>query len=186
LEYHRTMTLHGEAVAIDLPGGRSLFALLRTSGPNPDTDLAMASMALLDPAYRNDWVESTKRLAKRQSVRPSAIIPPNQLQSYYNQGEEKQRVISNYPLLVTFQDVRDPTSVALVDPADLAATFGPGVSLRRITVALTDDPVSTGIEKRLSWLSRYRNLSFAGNRYPVDSSLTDTLMAGSFSTEVVR
>ncbi|MGB7418161.1 MAG: hypothetical protein WA918_03180, partial [Erythrobacter sp.] len=33
-----------------------------------------------------------------------------------------------------------------------AATFGEGTSLKRITVKLTDDPVTTGIDERLGWL----------------------------------
>lgn len=56
------------------------------------------------------------------------------------------------PMLVTFDELGDPTSVALVDPDDLASTFGEGYVLRRITVQMTDDPVTTGIEERLGWL----------------------------------
>lgn len=56
---------------------------------------------------------------------------------------------SAYPMLVTFGDLGDPTSVARVDPDDLAASFGEGVSLKRVTVELTDDPVTKGIEERL-------------------------------------
>jgi hypothetical protein len=52
-------------------------------------------------------------------------------------------------MMVTFGDLADPTSVAEVDPDDLAATFGEGVKLKRLTVELTDDPVTTGIEERL-------------------------------------
>ena len=59
---------------------------------------------------------------------------------------------SAYPMMVRFADESDPTSVALVDPDDLAASFGEGVSLRRITVELTDDPVTASIEDRLGWL----------------------------------
>jgi hypothetical protein len=58
-------------------------------------------------------------------------------------------------MLVTFADESDPTSVALVDPDDLAATFGEGTALRRITIELTDEPVTTGIKERLGWLSKY-------------------------------
>ena len=54
-----------------------------------------------------------------------------------------------YPMLVTFTDIDDPSSVQRVDPANLAASFGPGVTLKRITVEVTKDPVTTGIEKRL-------------------------------------
>ena len=59
---------------------------------------------------------------------------------------------SAYPMLVTFGDLDDPTSVERVDPDDLAATFGEGVSLKRITVQVTDDPVTSGIGQRLGWL----------------------------------
>jgi hypothetical protein len=60
---------------------------------------------------------------------------------------------SAYPMLVTFGDLDDPTSVEEVDPDDLAATFGGDVSLKRITVRITDGPVTGGIEERLAWLA---------------------------------
>jgi hypothetical protein len=40
-----------------------------------------------------------------------------------------------YPLLVTFGDIADPKSVALVDPTNLAASFGPGVRLTSVMLA---------------------------------------------------
>lgn len=46
------------------------------------------------------------------------------------------------PALVTFPDINDPVTVTKVDPDNLAATFGPGVSLKRITLELTDEPVT--------------------------------------------
>ena len=48
----------------------------------------------------------------------------------------------DYPLLVTFGDIADPASIVRVEP-DALATH---------SVELTDDPVTTGIEKRLGWL----------------------------------
>lgn len=61
-----------------------------------------------------------------------------------------------YPLLVTFTDINDPTTVQRVDPDNLAATFGPGVSLRRITLEITDETVTKGkIKKLLPWLGEY-------------------------------
>ena len=60
---------------------------------------------------------------------------------------------SQYPLLVTFTDLTDPTTVKAVDPENLAATFGPGVSLKRLTLEITDEPVTEGrIEQVLGWL----------------------------------
>lgn len=41
-------------------------------------------------------------------------------------------------------DINDPNSVREVDPANLAATFGPGVSLKRITLEIRDEPVTEG------------------------------------------
>lgn len=56
------------------------------------------------------------------------------------------------PALVRFGNVNDPTSVALVNPRDLAASFGPGVTFKGATVEITDDPITKGIEARLPWL----------------------------------
>ena len=56
-------------------------------------------------------------------------------------------------MLLRFGDLADPKSVARVDPNDLAASFGPGVKLVRATIEITDDPVTTGIEKRLGWVA---------------------------------
>ncbi len=66
------------------------------------------------------------------------------------------------PILVRFRDINDPTSVERVDPDNLAASFGPGVTLVNASIeivssgfwpfralGLSGTPVTTGIEKRL-------------------------------------
>ena len=58
------------------------------------------------------------------------------------------------PMLVRFRDISDPKTVELVDPNDLAASFGPGVNLKRVTIETTKDPVTTGIDERLVWLGK--------------------------------
>jgi hypothetical protein len=50
---------------------------------------------------------------------------------------------------VRFKDEKDPKTVEAVDPANLAASFGDGVRLKRVTIETTTDPVTTGIERRL-------------------------------------
>lgn len=132
-EAKRDWAVKGEAVAVDLPDGKTLFALLKTNAKHGD--MASLSMQALDPAFKNDIVESAMRIEDRTGVNGSAEVP-----------------IEIYPMLVTFTDIADPSSVKLVDPADLAASYGPGVKLKRITVEITDDPVTSGIEKRLGWL----------------------------------
>ncbi|WP_162256672.1 hypothetical protein [Mesorhizobium sp. Root695] len=73
---------------------------------------------------------------------------------------------SRYPLLVTFPDPNDPTSLRKVDPGDLVAAFGSGVSLKRITLEITDDKVTGNVGDQLfSWWSLYEDRQFDGNRY---------------------
>lgn len=64
------------------------------------------------------------------------------------------------PLLVTFDDITDPTTVRLVDPTNLSASFGPGVSLAGVTLEITGADVMDGrVEAVLGWLNdpRYMN-----------------------------
>jgi hypothetical protein len=70
-------------------------------------------------------------------------------------------------MLVTFTDITDPKSVQRVDPANLAASFGPGVKLKRIVVETTSERVTTGIQKRLGWLEGHQgSLDFTGRLHP--------------------
>ena len=90
-----------------------------------------------------------------------------------------------YPRLFTFRDINDPTTVEQVDPANLAASFGEGVKLARATIELTDAQVTTGIEKRLSWLNRYYDKQLDGQRYrefDAKNNLANSLSAGSFKS----
>ena len=55
-------------------------------------------------------------------------------------------------MLVTFKDINDPKTVERVDPNNLAEAFGQGVRLARASIEITNEPVTTGIEKRLPWM----------------------------------
>lgn len=56
-------------------------------------------------------------------------------------------------MLVTFTNPADPKSVTRVDPNQLTASFGPGYALEAITVEVTKDKVTRGIEGKLAWLT---------------------------------
>jgi hypothetical protein len=57
---------------------------------------------------------------------------------------------------VGFEDYSDPKSVFAVDPADLAASYGEGYALTRLTLQMTDDPLTQGEEEKvLGWLRGY-------------------------------
>jgi hypothetical protein len=157
-EHDRSWSVKGEAVAVDLPGGQTLFALLKTGADHGD--LAGLSMETLDPLYKNDVVESAQRIAAGKALRGAVVVPPTRPRSHYDNGTEVWEDVPNYPVLVRFKDARDPKSVELVDPGDLAKSFGAGVKLKRIIVAVTDEDVTTGIEGRLAWLDnleKYRS-----------------------------
>ncbi|HBM06154.1 MAG TPA: hypothetical protein DD369_11230, partial [Erythrobacter sp.] len=91
---------------------------------------------------------------------------------------------SAYPMLVTFGDLDDPASVERVDPDDLAATFGEGVRLKRITVQITDDPVTSGIEQRLGWLGNIREMNLSNEDFPEDFPVGD--FSGLFQKDTMR
>jgi hypothetical protein len=143
--------LKGEAVAVDLPNGQVLFALLVPEGnsdPGGYHSMLMQNAVMRDPELNAQY--NVRDNSDWKTFRPAAR----------ERGLSLTLARSDYPMLVTFGDLDDPTSVELVDPDDLASAFGKGVSLNRITVAVTDTPVTTGIEKRLGWLG----MSFKGFR----------------------
>ena len=130
--------VRGEAIVMDLPGG-PVFALL--SGADGDADYAATiADAALESALRPGGANRDYRAGRFAEIYPTK---PN-IENYMPQNP--------LPMFVRFTDIDDPRSVQRVDPANLAASFGPGIRLKRITVEVTDDDVTTGIEKRLRWL----------------------------------
>ena len=120
----------GEAAYVELPGRRYLFALLGggPSNSGPQTN----AVNIFEDRLPQRGIE---RFAVLSTSRFKTDIPR-----------------SHYPLLVAFMDINDPNLVREIDPDNLAATFGLGVSLKRITLEITDEPVTEGkIESVLGW-----------------------------------
>lgn len=167
--------VRGEAVAVDLPGGRTLFALLRSSN---DVEWAARVMQMLAPKIQGEpWAESFDNvLMIKGAVEVPRMWPGNATLS----------MRSAYPMLVTFGDIADPTSVELVDPNDMVTTFGEGVKLKRIIAELTDDSVTSGIGARLEWLENLWPNKLNGDRYEdfENEAIAAHLSANSFSTEI--
>lgn len=157
----RTWRVTGEAVAIDVPDGRTLFALLKTGAIHQD--MAGLSMTALDPAFRNDVVQSAARIVDRAGIVSPAPVRPR-----------------DYPILVTFRDPADRRTMDPVEPDQLEAAFGPGVRLLRVTAALTEDPVTTGLDRRLPWLGRHPEPSVIPKVDHYDHSIPATLTVGDF------
>ncbi|MGH1577049.1 hypothetical protein [Planktotalea sp.] len=50
-----------------------------------------------------------------------------------------------YPRFITFEDIERPETVQLIDPFDLAASFGDGYSIEKVTIFVTRENVTDGI-----------------------------------------
>lgn len=163
----------GEAVAVDLPGGQTLFVLM----PN---DVAVINA--LDPAGTGGWLEKALRVADGDIPDgPQALLfsaPKN-----YNKSGE-------FPLFVRFQDINNPKTVELVRPDNLAARFGGGVKLKGVTVEVTDEDVTVGIKKRLGWLISVGNTNLHSHPgavfLPENPSLAETLAHSDFKRELSK
>jgi len=137
--------VRGEAVAVDLPDGKTLYALLRSEN---DVEWASRVYVLLAPKPEKDepFVDQLDNVLELEGVQ----VLPRMWRANVLQGER-----SAYPMFVTFEDEADPRTVKLVDPDDLAASFGNGVRLKRITAELTNSRVTSGIDERLKWLNNH-------------------------------
>jgi hypothetical protein len=157
--------LHGEAVVLDL-AGRTYFALLGKPDnadyslltvtatslgplvqqvPNQDGD-ATQQRQLRDPAYHlDDMAERSRAMTEIKGAHPL----PRQVRA-----RDGKRWEDNWPTFVTLDDPNDPRTARLVRPENIGVT--------EITIEITDDDVSTGIEQRLPWWRAYRDKRFDG------------------------
>jgi hypothetical protein len=138
------LTLRGDATAVDLGGGQFLFALLAYEDSQEPQSTGMIPLKLLRqeiparaPYDDNYWETDTFKRVQAARGRGPITLP--------------QKL---YPRFLRLRDIKDPTTAELVDPNDLAKSFGPGVRLVRVTIEITDDAVTRGIRKILPWVSR--------------------------------
>ena len=152
--------IRGEAIAVDLGRRGLLFALLSADGNRKKSLQEIDFVFAAFPREgRQAYDEIMRGLAKSK---PKTQIPLDIL-----------------PMLVCFRDIADPKSVERVDPNNLAAAFGPGVTLKRATLGITDQPITTGIEKRLPWL-RGMMTNIDGTSVTTSNALPNTLNSGDF------
>ena len=157
--------VRGEAVAINIAPGQTLFALLG-SPDNPDYAAGIAMAVLLpEKPFKGGspevWGQNLEAL---QNVKGARAVPADK-----------------WPFLVRFRDVKDPKSVEEVSPDAL----GGDVHIKRITIEVTDDDVTSGIEKRLPWIPSMRGKLLDGTNiiFPA-GSLSNKIGTGDFSAGV--
>lgn len=144
--------LNGEAVTVDLGRHGILFALLRSDNngdwaTNLLFRLAPDVGAVSDENGKYDSGASFRARYEAMLQNRRMMVLPKTFPDVAFLKDQPAR-----PMLVRFRDIDDPTTVERVDPDELAASYGDGVKLRRVTVQLTDEPVTKGIIKRLPWL----------------------------------
>ena len=133
--------LKGEAAAVDLSGGRTLFALLRSADATQG-DAAGYQTRLL--------YEALRAIGPSGPAGDVSHMDVMQVRAAAQDAQVKLDLpVKLYPMLVMFGDINDPKSVQKIEPGNLAASFGPGVRLNRIVLEVTRDDVTSGIEKRL-------------------------------------
>jgi hypothetical protein len=159
--------LNGEALYLDLgPGRRPLVALLMyTSNVRP---------------YKRNmpWGDETGPAEELLSRFYGPIGFNLNEVARVSRMRGAHRITSNdLPVLVTFADVDDPASVTIVDPNELEATLGAGVSWNEITLEITDEPITTGIEQKMPWLAHYydKNLRLDGSDHGAVRKLSNEL-----------
>lgn len=168
--------VNGEAVTVDLPGGKVLFALLTRPGYSEG-----ANSYAFDAFPSNRNFGGNAAAIDELKAQPGVALLPRQHVATY-QGRADSDPPTAYPMLVTFADMKNPKSVIALNPDNLAATFGSGYRLGRITVQMTDEPITKGIFKRLQWLRDLHGGYLGGEFTSLNSPYG--LDATSFSSEV--
>jgi hypothetical protein len=165
--------LYGQALYLDLgPGRRPLIALLTSSlHPKQIKDVRWSQdggpnliFEMYGVAQSHSLLDDVSKIRRQRGPR---II-----------------TASDLPDLVTFTDINDPKSVIEVDPYDLHGPLGPDISWNEITLESTNEPVTRGIEKKLTWLDAFSGGMLDGNKlHWLDSRKT---LANSLSTADFR
>lgn len=122
--------LFGDAAFVQVAPGKYLFALL------PQYQTRSDPLSSFDVFFPGEV--------------PSKVAP-----QFATLRETRTISLDRYPTLVTFENIDNPDSVKLVDPSDLAASFGAGYKLKSLTLEITDEALTTGkMDKLLPILSK--------------------------------
>jgi hypothetical protein len=136
----------GDAVVVDLGGGKNLVALLAHIADN-GLELDGTNYVAL-----RAFNAAGKKASFNEMSRISGAAPVTG---------------SLVPVLATFTDINDPATMRVVRPDDLEAAFGKGFWLRSVIAeavpngfwpidfgGVLGEPVTRGIEAKLPWWSR--------------------------------
>ncbi|MBM3616925.1 MAG: hypothetical protein FJX23_00075 [Alphaproteobacteria bacterium] len=184
----------GEAVVVDLGTRGKVFAIL--GGSDPSNEAAR----LVYHTFENPHGPGG------QCLKPA-------IKYYSNLKAKADLPVYLHPTFVTFADMNDPASAKYVygvEPIkdkrgkpliswrerqvkedNFAAFFGEGVKLHSITIEMTDDSVTEGIDKELPWLLEYDKKLYKGRTgqdrftFASENKFITSLNMGSFAVGTI-
>lgn len=84
------------------------------------------------------------------------------------------------PLMVAFEDEADPSTVKRIFPDHPESVLGKEVKFLGASLTITDEQVTKGIRKRLTWLSDYPEPHLAKGGFSSEPQLSQILQHGFF------
>lgn len=148
-EHAADMAVDGEAVPVDLPGGRTIYALLRSESTEDWAGWILLWL-VRTPKMAGAGFSDELRVVEKTSA---LLILPRKFPPGAGRPLTKEDA---RPTFVMFGNERHPETVRIVNSNHLTASVGEGVKLRRITLQVTDDPVTRDIANRLPWVLNHR------------------------------
>lgn len=144
----------GEAVVVDLGERGTVFAIMNRDGSIFDIENAFDGPKL----FSQEGIEYYSAL-------------PN--------GATAQ-LTRDLPGFVTFDNLDDPKSIRGAGAHVMPQVFGDGVSLKKVSVEITDEPLTWGIEKWLPWLPERKKVKgyLGGSAKPPYEDPTKTYLTG--------
>lgn len=130
----------GEAVAVDLPDGSTLFGLLGQDAYH---------VALPTHGWRRGTAvpDVTPEMPTALRERDAADWPVLR-----RLAPSMRLVPQDYPLFARFSDIPDARSLELFAADQFSAALGPDYRLLEVTIQPTEAPLEWTIERRLAWL----------------------------------
>lgn len=178
--------LQGEAVIINLSNGRTVYALLSKPdnadygkyipgaalGPyinRPKSDKPLAEQPVDPFKYLDNAAGASQQMVKVEGAKELPRTLP---------ARQGRPPFQAWPMFVTFDNPANPRTVREVSPGS--------IGVKRITIEITNEDVTTGVETRLAWLPQYYEKQFSGARFQKlgdyeANGLSAVMSSGAFS-----
>ena len=145
--YKIKTTIEGQAVILDLPGDKTVYALISEGAqtvypafspyvPEPGKDPRFDTGASNPTGYLDDLAAQSQAMVKLKGPRDLPRFAP-----LTPSGPQDAKPTVLWPTFVTFDDPNDPKTGRVLSPDE--------AGVKRITMEISDEPVTMGIERRL-------------------------------------